>query len=399
MSYAVVRVQKMTAGSVKGIEIHDRREKDHSNTNPDIDFSKSKENYDLCPAGNVNYSQAVKERIASLHLKKAVRKDAVVMAQVIVTSDSKFFENASTDYTREFFQKAYDFLAKRYGEENVISATVHMDERTPHMHFNFVPVTSDGRLCAKDILTPKTLTEQQDAFYEQVGKPYGLQRGEPKDSGKRRTHFETAEFKQYRDAEQQAIKAVERAKEVEQLAVKETMKAIERVKTAENSVIQAEKKLEELEEEAEKANKKVDKATEMLSELKGKILTQKEVNAVKGKKTLTGALKGVTYTEYLSLKKTALEVHRMDERCKKLISERDMALEQAKNVVERMNRKSIGADLERMKEKSEYMNQNRLMKEALGISENATYDDIRRELQRRDVAPVKSKNKNFDRER
>lgn len=227
MSYGIVRVQKMTSGSVKGIEIHDRREKGKSHTNPDIDFSQSEQNYDLHPAQHENFYQAVKERIDQLELKRAVRKDAIVMAQVLVTSDGAFFagladETASrqmrashevyasglpftqgeiekaggADATREFFQKAYDFLADRYGRENVISATVHMDEKTPHMHFNFVPVTEDGRLSAKDVLSRPRLIEQQTAFYEQVGKGYGLQRGEPKESGKRRKHLETQEFKE-----------------------------------------------------------------------------------------------------------------------------------------------------------------------------------------------------------
>ena len=225
MSYGIVRVQKMTSGSVKGIEIHDRREKDKSHTNPDIDFSRSEQNYDLCPKQNENFYQAVKERIDSLHLKKAVRKDAVVMAQVLVTSDGFFFEEmkseawaaashsvyASTmpftpsmiraeyekngDPIKEFFQDAYDFLVERYGEENVISATVHLDEATPHMHFNFVPVTKDGRLCAKDVLKREALIDQQDKFHEQVGQKYGLLRGEGKDSGKDRKHRETAEYK------------------------------------------------------------------------------------------------------------------------------------------------------------------------------------------------------------
>lgn len=59
-----------------------------------------------------------------------------------------------------FFFDSYDFLAKRYGTENIISVTVHLDERTPYMHFNFVLVTIDGLLSAKDILTRKSLIEQ-----------------------------------------------------------------------------------------------------------------------------------------------------------------------------------------------------------------------------------------------
>lgn len=193
MSCGILRVQKMTAGSVKGIEIHDRREHDgRSNTNKDIDWSKSNQNYDLHTARNENFNHAVKDRISRLNLKRAVRKDAVVMAQVLVTSDHDFFSNLSKEKQTQFFQDSYDFLAERYGRENVISAIVHLDERTPHMHFNFVPVTSDGRLSAKSILTRQSLISQQTAFQEKVGSRYGLERGL---QGGAQKHLQMAELK------------------------------------------------------------------------------------------------------------------------------------------------------------------------------------------------------------
>lgn len=261
MSVGIVRVQKMTAAAVKGIEIHDRREKDKSLTNPDIDFSKSDLNYDLHDNQIEDFKWAVESRIADLDLKRGVRKDAVVMAQVLVTADRAFFDrlqeetkNAAVnaahecyasgmpfsqshiereDRTEAFFRDAYEFLAERYGRENVISATVHLDESTPHMHFNFVPITKDGRLCAKEVLSKATLTEQQTAFHEQVGQRYGLDRGEPKGSGKRRKHLETAEYKAYmatiQEAEQRAAEAVKKAEEAEKalLPLQERREALE----------------------------------------------------------------------------------------------------------------------------------------------------------------------------
>lgn len=148
----------MTAGSIKGIEIHDLREKDGiSHTNKDIDWECSCLNYDLHEEQNQNFSRAVKNRINSLNLKRAVRKDAIVMAQVLVTPDYNFFEGM-TDYRRErFFIDSYNFLCRRYGKENGVSSTVHLEERTPHMHFNFIPVTKDGRLSAKSIFTKQSL--------------------------------------------------------------------------------------------------------------------------------------------------------------------------------------------------------------------------------------------------
>mgnify|MGYP002517399319 CR=1 FL=1 len=267
MSFAICRVQKMGKGSVKGIQIHDTRQQGLSHTNPDIDWERSKLNYDLHPAQNNNYNQAVKERIEQLKLKRAVRKDAVVMAQVLVTSDNAFFRGLSEAEQKRFFQDSYDFLANRYGAENVISATVHLDEQTPHLHFNFVPVTADGRLSAKAVLTRQALIEQQDMFISSVGSKYGLQRGVRSDE--RREHLDTADYK---------------------------------LKTALERTQQAEAQLEEL---------------------KGKILTQKEINAINGKKTLTGGLKGVSYEEYLSLKKTAENTLKTKNRAKKLKDENE----------------------------------------------------------------------------
>lgn len=193
MAYGIVRVQKMGGGSVKGIEIHDRREKEGiSHTNKDIDWERTKLNYDLHHEQNSNFQRAVKERISELDLKKAVRKDAVVMGQVLVTSEHKFFEGMSRERQEQFFKDSYNFLADRYGKENVIAATVHLDERTPHMHFNFVPVTADGRLSAKSVLTRQSLIEQQTAFYEQVGKHYGLERGI---QGGKKKHLDVLEYK------------------------------------------------------------------------------------------------------------------------------------------------------------------------------------------------------------
>lgn len=225
MSYGVVRVQKFHAGSVKGIQIHDRREKDGiSHTNKDIDWNRTQLNYDLHTAQNKNFSKAIKDRIISLSMKRAVRKDAVVMAQVLVTSDHTFFEGLTEERQRSFFEDSYEFLKERYGENNIVSSTVHLDETTPHMHFNFVPVTADGRLSAKAVLTKQSLIEQQDLFFEKVGKKYGLQRGE---RGGNKTHLETAELKK-KTAISKAMEAEKKAFET----LSETQKVVEGMKDA-----------------------------------------------------------------------------------------------------------------------------------------------------------------------
>lgn len=189
MSYAIVRVQKFKATAVKAIQFHNHREKD-SRTNPDIDKSRTKENYALveCP----DFRKAIAERLETLQTSRAVRKDAVVMAQVLVTSGPEFFQNMPRDKQQKFFQNSLDFLADRYGKENILSAVVHMDERTPHMHVDLTPIR-DGRLTAKTIFTRGELSQLQTDFAREVGHAWGLQRGESREE--KRRHLSTEEYK------------------------------------------------------------------------------------------------------------------------------------------------------------------------------------------------------------
>ena len=292
MSYGIVRVQKMTTGSVKGIEIHDLREKEGvSNTNQDIDWKRSKDNYDINPDKNKNFSQAVKDRIGKLHLIKAVRKDAVVMAQVLVTSDQSFFKNLDTEKQKEFFEDSYNFLRERYGRENIISATVHVDEKTPHMHFNFVPVTEDGRLSAKSVLTRQNLIEQQTAFYEEVGKKYGLERGI---EGGSKKHLEIAELKA-RTVAENTFKLRE-----EEVKVGIRVNELQEQKEALAS------ELEAMQINESNLQKKIS-----LLEKKQRMLTEEEISKIKATQTVFGALKGVTYKEYENVVYTARQYTEM----------------------------------------------------------------------------------------
>ncbi|EQC3668053.1 MobV family relaxase, partial [Campylobacter jejuni] len=65
---------------------------------------------------------------------------------------------------REFFKTAYDFYCEKYGKENVISAMVHKDETTPHLHLLIVPLTKDGRLCAKELFDRETIRSFHDTI-------------------------------------------------------------------------------------------------------------------------------------------------------------------------------------------------------------------------------------------
>jgi hypothetical protein len=218
MSFGICRVQKCgSAHAVAGLQIHNRRERERSGTNPDIRFADSKFNYYLknAPDGsNLSFNAQIDNMLRERYTgKKAIRKDAVRLCDVIFTSDTAFFERLAPERHREFFEDCFKFAVKQYGEENIISAVVHMDEKTPHMHVDFVPLTSDGRLSAKSILGEKKgLQALQDAFYDTVCVKYGLERGERTDINSRdsdnkpRRHKSTGELKR-----ETAYKAFEEA--------------------------------------------------------------------------------------------------------------------------------------------------------------------------------------------
>lgn len=192
MSFSICRIAKIKSSGVTGIQIHDRREMGVSHTNEDIDWSRTNENIDLLDQKE-KFRTAVKNRIDELNLKRAPRKDATVMVQCLITSDKAFFEKMNKEEQVEFFKKSYDFIKDRYGKENMVSATIHFDESTPHMHVNFVPVTEDGRLSARDLFSPKQLRELQDDFNKYINdKGYDLDRGK-KDS--KRKHLKVEEYK------------------------------------------------------------------------------------------------------------------------------------------------------------------------------------------------------------
>ena len=168
--------------------------KDVSHTNPDIDRTKSSQNYTLT-GSHADYLREVDERLGKLS-GKAVRKDAVVMCQALITSDAAFFQTLSQEQQRDFFSRSLDFLRRRYGEENILSATIHMDERTPHMHVNFTPIR-DGKLSAFGIFTRQELSKLQTDFSTQVGQRFGLQRGESR--AIKRKHLDVADYKRATD--------------------------------------------------------------------------------------------------------------------------------------------------------------------------------------------------------
>lgn len=196
VGYAVVHMMKIKSGAVGGIQSHNNREHEPK-TNPDVDISRSEDNYDLISCDN--YKRSIKEKLSNLvESSRAVRKDAVVVCNFIVTSDNETMNALGADRQREFFQDSVKWFSDRYGADRVLNATVHMDETTPHLHIGVMPITQDGRLSAKAIFTKTEMKAIQTEFARDVGEKYGLERGV---EGSERTHLSEARFKEQKALE------------------------------------------------------------------------------------------------------------------------------------------------------------------------------------------------------
>ncbi len=234
MSYIVLHMDKFKKEAVRGIQSHNNRERE-SHSNPDIDYERSSHNYDLHEPAAENYAEAIQNRIDDLLLVKAVRKDAVHMCGLIVSSDSAFFEKLSPEDTKRFFEESKAFLTEFVGAENVISAMVHMDEKTPHMHFLHVPVTPDNRLNANKIYTRESLKKLQTELPRHLqSRGFDLQRGVEQEPGAKKRHLNTREFKQQQEAlhslekAAQAVSAELEQRQREESALQERLQSIER---------------------------------------------------------------------------------------------------------------------------------------------------------------------------
>lgn len=196
VGYAVVHMMKIKSGAVGGIQSHNNREHEPK-TNPDVDMSRSEDNYDLISCDN--YKRSIKEKLSNLvESSRAVRKDAVVVCNFIATSDNETMNALGADRQREFFQDSVKWFSDRYGADRVLNATVHMDETTPHLHIGVMPITQDGRLSAKAIFTKTEMKAIQTEFARDVGEKYGLERGV---EGSERTHLSEARFKEQKALE------------------------------------------------------------------------------------------------------------------------------------------------------------------------------------------------------
>ena len=175
--YAILRFAKYKGPEIGHIESHNERTKEKYASNPDVDTSRSHLNFHLVTPQR-KYRAEAEKQIAEASCR--TRSDSVRVVEALVTASPEFFKGKKKAEIKAYFIEALNFIEKYQAKDTIISAVVHMDEKTPHMHLCFIPLTADKRLSAKEIVgNKKKLTWWQDEFWKHMVKKYpDLERGE-----------------------------------------------------------------------------------------------------------------------------------------------------------------------------------------------------------------------------
>jgi hypothetical protein len=176
MPYAICRVAKIKtaqAGAAKTAHNYRQRE------TPNADTERKPLNQEYINTAERNYWELATERIQEAGAK--VRHDSVRGVEVLMTASPEAFKRQDDGTPHDWHGSKWAeaniaFLKGKFGEQNVVSCTLHQDELTPHFHAVVVPLTADGRLSAKDVFNPKTLRALQTDYAEAM-KPFGMERG------------------------------------------------------------------------------------------------------------------------------------------------------------------------------------------------------------------------------
>ena len=196
------------------------------------------------------------------------RSNSVVALDTLYTASHEFFQGKTNEENDTFFRDCLKFHERHFG--HIISAVIHYDETTPHLHIISVPLTQDGRLSARDVIGNKAkMSKTQDSFFEQVGKGYGLERGVHMDGQEKKTHISAQEH-ELREIKQAIAKGKEELEAIEHS--EETART--RAQTARQTATELQKEVEQLQEERNKQHNSL----KMLSA--SKISRQKELRAL-----------------------------------------------------------------------------------------------------------------------
>lgn len=264
--FCIMRTEKRKRTDLGGIQRENTRTATEYNNRvaPGMDI------FNVTLKESNNWLQDINNEIKAAGAK--TRANSVLALDTLYTASPEFFQGKTNQQNDDFFKDCLQFHQEHFG--HIISAVIHYDETTPHLHIISVPLTKDGRLSARDVIGNKAkMSKTQDAFFEQVGKGYGLARGIHMDGQEKRQHIsaqehELREIKQAIARGKEELEAIEHSEET----------ARTRAQTARQTATELQKEVKQLQEEVKQLQEERNSQHKSLLKLtEAKYKTQKEV--------------------------------------------------------------------------------------------------------------------------
>ena len=197
MGFAVLHIQKPKGNDAR-TTAHIERTVQPGNADPER--KELNKEFIMFPDGVENRTQAIQHRIENAGIGRKIRENQVRALQVMLSGTPEDMQRIQlTGKLDEWCKDNIEWLQDTFGKENIVSAVLHMDEKTPHIHATVVPIVSGERrkaeaeknngkkkyrkkpkdtvrLCADDVMTRNNLERFQDTYAEKMQR-YGLERG------------------------------------------------------------------------------------------------------------------------------------------------------------------------------------------------------------------------------
>lgn len=320
MAYAIMRAKKLkTAGSVGAALQHCFRERETLNADED----RTAQNVHLVATSTDQAMGLMRDR-----LPEKRRKDAVLAVEYVMTASPEWWETASEDQQKAFFDRSMQWLESKYGKENIVTASIHNDELTPHLSAFVVPVTLDGRLSAKEFIGNRTLMRQDQTTFAESLADLGLERGI---EGSQATHQRVkTHYGAIKKANQQAIKISMQDLEPKVLRQGLFTKDIETNEMVASRI--NEKISEEFREIAARASQSAH------NERRAKELSKSMAEKNKASDRLEAALKGLTKSQVAQVFELASLLQKQNEQAKE--ASREKLVERYKEKIGRSKNRS-----------------------------------------------------------
>lgn len=241
--FCIMRTEKRKRTDIGGIQKENTRTATEYNNKvaPGMDI------FNVVLKESNNWLQDIDNEIKAAGAK--TRANSVLALDTLYTASPEFFQGKTNEENDKFFRDCLKFHESHFG--HIISAVIHYDETTPHLHIISVPLTKDGRLSARDVIGNKSkMSKTQDSLFEQVGRGYGLERGIHMDGQEKKQHIsaqehELREIKQQIAKEQEKFEAIEHSEET----------ARTRARNYRQTAAELQKQVEVLQEERSKQHK------------------------------------------------------------------------------------------------------------------------------------------------